>query len=169
MNEDPLARERRFRQSIEDRVLSRRQSHPARRLPRRVIGWIGGVALLLVNRWTILLAFFLCFGGFFFVLFGWAIKLTDAYACSVGQAGRNAAVIAELGEPIEPGFFAWSGAYRREASVTDTSFRTELYGPKGRGTLRVYWYTAPVGSSLRMDLEKDGRSQTVYSGPVNCP
>jgi hypothetical protein len=110
----------------------------------------------------------LCFGGFFLALFGWAIKLTDAYACSIAEAHRNPAVIAELGEAVEPGFWAWCGAYRQEASVTDTSFRTELRGSKGRGTLRVYWYAAPVGSSLRMELEKDGRTQMIYSGPVSC-
>lgn len=169
MNEDPLSRERRFRKSIQDGVLSRRENNPARRFSRRVAGCTTSLAIVLFSRWIIVLIFLLCFGGFFFALFGWAIKLTDAYTCAIAQARRNAVVIAALGEPIEPGFFAWSGAYRREASVTDTSFRTELHGSKGRGTLRVYWYTAPIGSSLRMDLEKDGRSQIVYSGPVNCP
>ena len=116
----------------------------------------------------ITITFFLLLGGFFLAVFGWGIKLTDAYGCSVAEARRSPVVISEIGEPIEPGFFAWCFAYRQEASVTDTAFSTELKGPKGQGTLRVYWYRAPVGSSLRMEFESNGRSQIIYSGPITC-
>ena len=94
--------------------------------------------------------------------------MTDAYACSLAEARRSPVVIAEIGEPVEAGFFAWSSSYSQEGSVTDASFRTALAGPKGKGTLRVRWYNSPVGSSLRMELEKGGRTHTVYGGTIPC-
>jgi hypothetical protein len=166
MSEDPREREREFRKAIEDAALAKRDANYPRRIGRRIVSGIGSIGLILTARWTIVLI--LLFGGFFLGVFGWGIKLTEAYECSLAEARRSPVVIAELGEPTEAGFFAWCFAYRQEGSVTDTAFRTKLNGPKGQGTLRVNWYRAPVGSSLRMELEKDGRSQIVYSGPVNC-
>jgi hypothetical protein len=111
----------------------------------------------------------LCFGGLFVFIFGVFIKWTDAYTCSMTEARRSPAVVAELGEPIGAGFFAWTFGYSKRGSVTDTSFRTTLTGPKGEGMLRAQWYNSPVGSSLRMELEKDGKKQVIYSGVVPCP
>jgi hypothetical protein len=106
--------------------------------------------------------------GFLVFLSGIAIKFTDAYACTLAEARRNPAVIAEIGEPIEAGFFAWSFGYSQRGSVTDTSFSTTLRGPKGDRTLLAQWYSAPVGSSLRMALEKDGIVRQVYAGAIPC-
>jgi|GEM_PF-2484719 len=111
---------------------------------------------------------FLLFGGFFLGIFGLSAKLTEAYSCSLSVARRSPVVVAELGEPVEPGFFAWLYGYSQEGSVTDTSFRTSLAGPKGEGTMRVGWYRSPVGSSLWIELEKGGRKQVVYSGTIPC-
>jgi hypothetical protein len=163
MGKDPLEDERRFRQIIGRAAEARRQS----RWPRR---WLRTLALPFLKRpgLTLLLVLLLCFGGFLAVIFGVAIKWTDVYACSLAEARRSPVVIAELGEPTEAGFFAWTYGYSQQGSVTDASFRTTLSGPKGEGTLRVQWYRSPLGSSLRMELEKDGKRQLVYSGAVPC-
>ena len=168
MDNDPLAREQEFRRQIEQAAQTKRAARLRRSRP-----WMGGaepIAGFLVNRlWLpVLLLVLLIFGGFFFVLFGFAIKWTEAYACSIAEARRSPAVIAQLGEPINTGFFAWSFGYSHELSVTDTSYSTALTGPKGEGTLRVRWYKSPVGSSLQMVLEKDGSQHSVYSGPIPC-
>jgi outer membrane usher protein FimD/PapC len=110
----------------------------------------------------------LAFVGLFVYIFGLHIKGTNAYACSLGEARRSPVVITALGEPLEAGFFAWSSNYSQEGSVTDASFRTALEGPKGKGTLRVRWYNSPVGSSLHMELEKDGQTRAVYGGTIPC-
>ncbi|HEY5883787.1 MAG TPA: cytochrome c oxidase assembly factor Coa1 family protein [Pyrinomonadaceae bacterium] len=168
MDDDPLSREKEFRRLIEQAAQSQRTARLRRERPGRVV--VQRIANFLLYRlWLpVTLLVLLIFGGFFFVLFGFAIKWTEAYACSIAEARRSQAVIAQLGEPIDPGFFAWSFGYSHELSVTDTSFSTVLNGPKGTGTLRVRWYDSPVGSSLQMVLDKDGTQQSIYSGPIPC-
>ena len=168
MHNDPLAREQEFRRQIEQAALDKRAARLRRARPwMRVVEPIAN--FLLRRLWIpVFLLVLLVFGGFFFVLFGFAIKWTDAYACSIAEARRSPAVIAQLGEPINTGFFAWSFGYSQELSVTNTSFSTALTGPKGEGTLRVRWYNSPIGSSLQMVLEKDGSQHSVYSGPIPC-
>lgn len=168
MHNDPLAREQEFRRQIEQAAQTKR----AARL-RRARPWLGvvrPVAHFLLNRpWLpVFLLVLLVFGTFFFVIFGFAIKWTEAYSCSIAEARGSPSVIARLGEPVNPGFFAWSFGYSRELSVTNTSFSTALTGPKGEGTLRVHWYKSPVGSSLQMVLDSDGSQHSVYSGPIPC-
>src|SRR5688572_16278563 len=126
MDNDPLAREQEFRRQIEHAAQAKRTARLRRSRP-----WMGvaePIAGFLLNRlWLpVLLLVILIFGGFFFVLFGFAIKWTEAYACSIAEARRSPAVIAQLGEPINAGFFAWSFGYSQELSVTDTSYSTEL-------------------------------------------
>jgi len=74
----------------------------------------------------------IAFVGLFVYIFGFYVKSTDAYDCAVAEAQRNPAVIAQLGEPIEAGTFAWTSSYAQEGSVTDASFSTTLSGPKGK-------------------------------------
>src|SRR5687767_64074 len=168
MHNDPLAREQEFRRQIEQAALDKRAARLRRARPwMRVVEPIAN--FLLRRLWIpVFLLVLLVFGGFFFVLFGFAIKWTDAYACSIAEARRSPVVISQLGEPINTGFFAWSFGYSQDLSVTNTSFSTALTGPKGEGTLRVRWYNSPIGSSLQMVLEKDGSQQSVYSGPIPC-
>jgi hypothetical protein len=120
-----------------------------------------------VRRLVILVAL-LAFVGLFVYIFGLYVKGTNAYACSLEVARRSPVVVAEIGEPMGAGFFAWISNYQSEGSVTDTSFRTTLEGPKGKGGLKVRWYSSPVGSALRMELEKGGRRRVVYEGTIPC-
>ena len=119
-------------------------------------------------RRLITLIALLSFVGFFVYIFGLYVKGTDAYSCSLDVARRSPALVAELGEPVEAGFFAWISNYESGGSVTDASFRTTLGGPKGEGVLRVRWYSSPVGSAMRLELEKGGRSRVVYEGTIPC-
>lgn len=163
MGQDPLEADRQFRRVIEDEVKTGRQSRWQRRLLTTLVApFIWRPAL------TLLLVILICVAGFVVFLSGVAIKWTDAYACALAEARRNPDVIAELGEPIDAGFFAWSFGYSQQGSVTDTSFHTTLTGPNGEGTLMVQWYRAPVGSSLRMALEKDAQMRVVYGGAIPC-
>lgn len=165
IGEDPHAREREFRQAIERAVAERR------RRSRPVQGCLGRFAGILGPRlWIpVVLMFLLPFGGLFVLFFGLHIKWTQVYACSLAQARRSPAVMAEIGDPVTPGFFAWSSSYIQEGSVVDATYYTALEGPKGNGTLYVRWYSAPVGSSLQMHLNKDGRTLPAYAGPAQCP
>lgn len=165
MRDDPRERDNDFRRSIERWAVARRQSRGL----RRWLGWIRPiVSFFFIRPWRAALVAFICFVGFFVLLFGVGIKWTVVYDCSVAEARRSSAVIEELGEPIEAGFFAWCPGYSREGSVTDASFSTTLQGPKGKGKLQAWWYSSPVGSSLRMELHKTGETHLVYGGAVPC-
>ena len=168
IHKDPLTREREFRQTIERAAQTRRAARIRRARPW--LGWLESLAALFFRRLgrSLFVVALLAFGGLFVYIFGLHVKGTEAYACSLAEARRSPSVIAELGEPVEAGFFAWSHSYSQQGSVTDAAFRTELAGPKGEGTLRVRWYSSPVGSSLHMELERDGRAQVVYDGAAPC-
>ncbi len=168
MHNDPLEREREFRQQIENAARNQRAARIRRSRPW--LEWLEVIGSFLSKHlWLPLILFVLLVtAGFFFLLFGLAIKWTNVYACSLQQARSSPMVIAELGEPIEAGFFAWSFSYRQEGAITDTSFYTTLTGPKGEGTLNVQWYGSPVGSSVLMNLDKNGLKHKVYSGPIPC-
>jgi len=161
MHKDPLEAERDFRQRIERAAESRRQSQRSRQ-------WLRTIARPLFKRpgLVLLLVVLVGLGSFLILIFGVVIKWTDAYACTLDEARRSPVLIAELGESIEAGFFAWG--HWEKGTVTQAGFRTSVAGPKGEGTLRVQLYSSPIGSSLRMELEKDGRTQQVYSGPTQC-
>lgn len=170
MADDPREGERRFRQGIE-RAAAARQLAARSRRPRawvaRVAGWLA--AALFWRAWvTPLLAALALLGGVFVLIFGLAVRLTQAYACALSAAERDPAVIARLGAPVEAGFFAWSGGWARRGSVTDGAFSTSLRGPRGEGTLRVRWYDSPVGSSVRIELRTGGETLLVHSGAAPC-
>ena len=168
MHKDPLTREREFREGIERAAREQRAARIRRARPW--LAWLEALGALFVRLWwlPLTLVILVPFAGLFVYLFGLHVKGTEAYACALSEARRSPLSVEELGEPVEAGFFAWSRGYIREGSVTDTSFSTTLAGPKGEGTLRVSWYTSPVGSSLQMELEKDERTHPLYIGPVPC-
>src|SRR5688500_4981475 len=104
MDNDPPAREQAFPPQIEQAALDKRAARLRRARPwlRRVEPLADSLLRRLCLPGSLLVL--LVFGGFFFVLFGFAIKWTAAYACSLAQARRSPAVIAQLGEPINTGF-----------------------------------------------------------------
>ena len=168
MDRDPVEREKEFRRRVEGAALAEREARLRRTRPwRPLLKGLGSIFFKL--PWLLSLVFVLLVGGLVFLLFfSLHIKWTEAYACSLSEARRHATVIAELGEPVEAGLFAWTPGYAREGSVTDTSFSTGLRGPRGEGTLSVRWYSSPVGSSLQLELEKEGRRHLLYRGPIPC-
>lgn len=165
MSNDPVEREKEFRKRIEQAALAERESRPARRVARGIGSAFGSLARL---KTPLGVALLVALPALFFSVFAFGIRWTDAYACSITEAKRSPALIALVGEPIETGFLAWSFAYRQEASTTDATYSTNVSGPKGAGTLRVQFYRSPVGSSLAMDLEKDGQTHVVHRGPAAC-
>jgi hypothetical protein len=121
----------------------------------------------IMSRFLIFVAV-LAFVGIFVYVFGFHAKGTNGYACALEVSRRSPVVADELGAPVEAGLFAWTSHYSQEGSVTDASFRTTLEGPKGKGGLRVRWYASPVGSAMRVVLERGGRTRVVYEGTIPC-
>lgn len=158
MHKNPPEREREFRQRIESFGASQRIAQSPR---LRFLWWLRSLAAPLIKhlRLTLLLVALSAFGGLFLLIFGVFVKWTDAYSCSLAEARRSPAVIAAIGEPIEAGFFAWIYGYSQQGSVTDTSFRTTLAGPKGEGTLRVWWHRRLWGRHCGLSCRRTGRNR----------
>jgi len=63
-------------------------------------------------------------------------KGSDAYSDAIAQARSSPAVLHELGQPIEPGWWV-SGSINITGPTGSADFATTLRGPIGRGTLYV--------------------------------
>jgi hypothetical protein len=110
-----------------------------------------------------------CFVGALMVFVFSMIKRSDVYTDAVAQARSNPAVIQELGEPIETGWWV-SGSISTTGPSGTADFSAPLRGSSARGTLYVtaekkagVWHyqvleVAPEGTSSRIDLLTDGNS-----------
>jgi hypothetical protein len=90
-------------------------------------------------------------------------KRSDVYADAVARARSNPAVVQELGEPIETGWWV-SGSISTSGPSGTADFSAPLRGSSARGTLYVaaekkagIWHyqvlqVEPEGASSRIDL-----------------
>jgi hypothetical protein len=67
---------------------------------------------------------------------GTAMRASDPYKIAVSAAARDPAVIAELGTPVEPGWFT-SGEINVAGSTGHASLAIPISGPRGSGTIGV--------------------------------
>ena len=82
------------------------------------------------------LAFLACFVGLIFLFVFGIFKGSDAYVGAVAQARSSPAVLHELGEPIQPGWWV-AGSINVTGPRGSADFATSLLGPMGRGRLYV--------------------------------
>ena len=99
------------------------------------------------------------------LLFAFAIKYTEEYACVLKFVKEDKTVLQTVGEPVEPGLFAWTLYFTWEGSVRQTAFSFRVTGPKGHGQVKARTYRAPVGSSMFIHFE----GQEIYNGVYSCP
>jgi hypothetical protein len=124
-----------------------------------------------IRRWLTVLVLLLVvagFAGIFVGAFGLAVKSTDMYKCALVEARRSPVVLERLGSPVTEGFFAWTSYYSQEGTETSGVFGINLAGPHGSGVLHVQAYANPLGSSLQLALEQDGKTYDVYRGSLRC-
>lgn len=82
---------------------------------------------------------FICFVGFIATVIGsvfFGIKQSDAYQLSLAHATTHPAVVADIGLPIEAGFFP-VGNISTTGGRGDAEFTLTLSGPKGEGRAYV--------------------------------
>ena len=113
----------------------------------------------------------LCGGGFvaFFLLILSAVssgvKSSDAYEEAMTRARSNAEVRAQLGEPIETGFWI-TGSISVSGPSGDIDVAIPISGPKGSGTLYIVGRkTAGQWQYSRMDVAVDGRDGRIDLRP----
>ncbi len=74
---------------------------------------------------------------FFFAVFGiafGAMRSSDVYRVAMSTASSNTTVIAELGTPIEAGWFV-SGNVNTSGSTGRANLSIPISGPRGKGTI----------------------------------
>jgi hypothetical protein len=97
--------------------------------------------------------------------FAFAAKYTEEYACVLRFVQADQAVLQTIGEPVEPGLFAWSSYFALEGSVRQTAFSFSVTGPKGHGQVKATSYRAPTGSFITIRFE----GQEIYNGVYSYP
>ncbi|HEY85922.1 MAG TPA: hypothetical protein G4N96_12520 [Chloroflexi bacterium] len=109
------------------------------------------------------------FPAFLLFIFGFSIKLTGAYTCIMDVVEQDTRVTAAIGEPVTPGFFAWTTSYEGGFGHSTGHFYTFVSGPQGRGRIE-----ASFGSSTLYDLlinikfKIHGRETELYRGAYEC-
>jgi hypothetical protein len=73
------------------------------------------------------------FFGIFGIVFG-AMRSSDAYKVAVSTASANPTVVAELGTPIEPGWFT-SGKVNTTGSTGHAELSIPISGPRSSATI----------------------------------
>ena len=118
-----------------------------------------------------LLPIVLCGGGvvvFAVLIYGavtGSIKSSDAYAEGMARTRANSEVVAQLGEPIESGFWV-SGSISVNGPSGNVDVSIPISGPKGSGTLYIVG-TRNAGrwQYSTMEVEIPGRAARVDVRP----
>jgi hypothetical protein len=127
----------------------------------RVI-WIVGIVVL-----AVVVAFIAAIIAFMFALFG-MMDRSDAHVCGLA-AVRNSPIAAELvGTPItQRGFTGGSSSSANGEFNERITFTVE--GPRGTAFVLAQGHRSPLESHLEVAIGRNQRSQTIYSGPFDCP
>jgi hypothetical protein len=109
-------------------------------------------------------------GAFMIMVFGYSIKGSILYQCSVQKAQSNPGVVKLIGTPIKADTFAWITDYKSSGSRESGHFTTGLSGPKGSGTLDVTGThdDSTNTTQLNATFAADGQRVRVNSGAAKC-
>lgn len=102
--------------------------------------------------------------GFVFIFL---IRFTPEFECVMDIVSANPEVIAELGEPVKPGFIALTSRYGSvdDSSAFEARFRAPVSGPNGSGWVKADIYRSPIGSAMTIEFG----DMVVYNGIYACP
>jgi predicted ferric reductase len=119
---------------------------------------------------TLLFSFIFSLGMMLFMayIFGFSIKGSNEYACVLEQVGRNREVTRQLGEPLEPGYFAWLSYSESQGNMRRGAFTTSISGPRDNGRVRAEYYRAPVGSYLYIQFNGGEGWLDLFQGDYPC-
>ncbi|MBV8117521.1 MAG: hypothetical protein JOZ01_06060 [Candidatus Eremiobacteraeota bacterium] len=93
---------------------------------------------------------------------------TDAHVCGLAAVRRSPAAVALVGTPIvQQGFTAGSTSSSNGELSERMTFTVK--GPSGTAFVVAEGRRSPLASQLNVVIGRDQHSQTVYSGPFDCP
>lgn len=118
-----------------------------------------------IVKWAVLVLLFPLAMLLFFALF---IKTTEEYDCIMRTVIQHPDVVAAVGEPVEPGVFAWSPFFESGGHVRQGAFTTTVSGPRGKGRIKADFYRTPVGATMTIYFESQEEEITLHDGAYVC-
>ena len=93
---------------------------------------------------------------------------TESHRCGLAIVQHDPAAIRMLGEPIQQkGFTGGNTSTTNGKTTQDLTFT--VAGPLGEATVETSGIKSALESHLEVRLGRDQQSQTIYSGPLDCP
>ena len=126
----------------------------------------------IARLWGSLLAWLspLFFVAFMLFVFGFSIKFSDAYDCIMQAVEQDPQVIRAIGEPVTPGFFAWTTSYEGGFGYSSGHFYTAVSGLRGRGRIEAAFQSDPIYDLLiSIRFKFQGEETEIYRGAYECP
>jgi hypothetical protein len=106
-------------------------------------------------------------GAFFLGIFK-LMDNADAHRCGLAIVQRDPAAIRLLGQPIaQKGLTGGSSSSDNGKLTEDITFT--VAGPLGQATVEASGTRSQLDSHLVIRFGRDQQSQTIYSGPFDCP
>ena len=127
----------------------------------RVI-WIVAIAVLIV-----IVAFVASIVAFAIALLS-MMDRTDAHVCGIAAVRSSPVATALVGTPVAQQGFTGGSTSSQNGELTERITFT-VKGPLGSASVVSEGHRSPLASHLNVVIGRDQQSQTVYSGPFDCP
>jgi hypothetical protein len=122
------------------------------------VSWYRQTWVWVVTLVVLCVALFI--GGLMFVI-SVAMKSSDAYQQGVAIAQQDPAVLVELGEPVEPGFFA-TGSIKVSGPSGSADLAVPIAGTRAKGTLYIVAIKEAGRWTMRvLEVEVEGRHERI--------
>lgn len=93
---------------------------------------------------------------------------SDSHRCGLAIVQHDPDAIRMLGEPIQQkGFTGGSTSTTNGKLTEDLTFTVS--GPLGEAAVEAHGVRSQLESHLDVRMGRNGQSQTIYSGPFDCP
>jgi len=93
---------------------------------------------------------------------------TDSHRCALSLVQNNQAAIGMLGQPIDQHGFTNGSSNDDNGKLTE-HFTFTVAGPLGEATVEADGVRSQLESHLEVRFGRNQQSQTIYSGPLDCP
>jgi len=127
----------------------------------RVI-WIVAVLVLIV-----IVAVVAGIAAFALTLFG-IMDRSDAHVCGLAAVRRSAVAANLVGTPMRQRGFTGSSTSSQNGEL-DERITFTVEGPHGSASVLAQGHRSALASHLDVQIGRDRRSATIYSGPFDCP
>ena len=93
---------------------------------------------------------------------------SDSHRCGLAIVQHDPNAIRMLGEPIQQKGFTGGSTSTSNGKLTEDLTFT-VAGPLGEAAVEAHGVRSQLESHLEVRMGRNGQSQTIYSGPFDCP